>query len=107
MRPKPKSLNDSFMLTTAPRTSMTVFLSCWVWASRLSICLPMLLQRFAFGGNVNVDHAADLVVIDLGGRVDLVDVRDRAEGDVRRWSCRRFQALLASTAAWRASCMGP
>ena len=39
------------------------------------------LQRFALRRDVDVDHAADLVVVDLGGRVDLVDVRDRAERD--------------------------
>ena len=89
MRPRPKSLNDSFMLTTAPRTSMTVFLSCWVCASSLSICAPTPCSASVLVSHVDVDHAANLVVIDFGGRVDLVDVGHRAERDVARPSRRR------------------
>ena len=56
--------------------------SCWCCASRLLICAPTPLQRLGFGSHVNVDHAANLVVVDFGRRVDLVDVGHRAEGDV-------------------------
>ena len=41
---------------------------------------PTSLQGLGLGGNINVDHAANLVVIHFGGRVDLLNIGDRLSG---------------------------
>ena len=67
------------MLTTAPRTSITVFLSCWVCASSLFTSAPTFCRASVLVRYIDVDHAANLVVIDLGGRVDLMDIGHRPQ----------------------------
>ena len=67
------------MLTTAPRTFSTVFLSVLVFAKQLVDLSAHLLQRLGLGGDIDVDHAPNLVVIHFRWRIDQLDVRNRAQ----------------------------
>ncbi len=82
MRPKPKSWKASFMLITAPRMSITVLRSCGVCGQQAADPRAHALQSLGFGGDIDVDHAANLVVIDLGWRVDLRNVGHLAQRHV-------------------------
>ena len=44
---------------------------------QLADLLSNLLQRFGLGGNIDVDDAADLIVINFRRRVDLMDLSHR------------------------------
>ena len=104
--PMPNSWNASFMLTTAPRTSITVLWSCLVCGQQLVDARSHALQRLGFGGDIDVDHAANLVVIHFGGRVDLLNVGHRAQRHIARCVIAVRGPATEAGSACRPSCMG-
>jgi len=68
-------------------------------ASRTVDLLADALQRFAARSHVNVNDAPDLGVVDFSGRIDLADIRNRAQCYVAvrvtaAHQCRRYGACL-------------
>ncbi len=78
----PKRKNDSFMLTTVPRTVTRMFFGFCDAGNDLVDLAVHVLQRFCRWHHIDVDHAPDLIMIHLGGSIDFLDIRHRLQGSV-------------------------
>ena len=100
VRPSAKLLNDERMPSTIPRTVTSTPAGSLVCAISVVDLIGDRAEAFVQRAHINIEHAADLVVIHFGGRFEARDVADHVEarralqsGAVQRNGAQIEQAL--------------